>query len=99
MELDNQIFIKLLKKYTSIDEDFIDKFFKKFTIGDDLEFHISEKKVYKYLNITKKTLRDRLNNNYSKNNQFIENVDLLFINKLIKSSNKKNIFYFRIFHS
>ena len=67
MDLDNKIFIKLLKKYTSIDEDFIKIFFKKFLIGNDLEFHISENKVYKYLNITKKTLRDRLNNNYSKN--------------------------------
>ena len=54
MELDNIIFIKLLKKYTSIDEDFLKIFFKKFLIGNDLEFHISENKVYKYLNITKK---------------------------------------------
>jgi len=77
MELDNNIFIKLLKKYTSIDEDFIDIFFKKFTIGDDLEFHISENKVYKYLNITKKTLRDRLNNGFTNNILFIENVDYI----------------------
>ena len=56
MELDNKIFIKLLKKYTSIDEDFIKIFFKKFLIGYDLEFHISENKVSKYLNISKKTL-------------------------------------------
>ena len=56
MELDNKIFIKLLKKYTSIDEDFLKIFFKKFLIGNDLEFHISENKVYKYLNITKKNI-------------------------------------------
>ena len=60
-------FVELLKKYTLIDEDFIDTFFKKFKIGHELEFHILDKDVAKYLNITLDNLRKRLKNHYSKN--------------------------------
>ena len=79
-------FIRLLKQFTSIDEKFIDIFFKKFKIGNELEFDIDEKDVYKYLKITNRTLRERLNNNYSKNILYIENVD--FIKRKIKNSSK-----------
>ena len=37
--LDN-IFIKLLKEKTNIDDDFIDTFFKKFKIGGELDYDI-----------------------------------------------------------
>lgn len=35
-------FIELLKKYTSIDKEFIDIFFNKFKIDNDLQFNIDE---------------------------------------------------------
>lgn len=60
-------FYKLLLEYTTIDENFIKSFFKKFNVGDELEFNIIDKKLAKYLNIDIKTLRKRLNNGYSKN--------------------------------
>ena len=79
-------FIRLLKQFTSIDEKFIDIFFKKFKIGNELEYDINEKDVVKYLKITNRTLRERLNNNYSKNILYIENVD--FIKRKEKNSSK-----------
>jgi hypothetical protein len=79
-------FIRLLKQFTSIDEDFIDTFFKKFKIGNELEFDIDEKDVSKYLKISNRTLRERLNNNYSKNILYIENVD--YIKMKVKNSSK-----------
>jgi len=79
-------FINLLIKYTTIDEDFINIFFKKFKIGDDLEFHLYDKDVSKYLNITLDNLRRRLQNKYSLNkNNYIEKVD--FIKKKSNTSN------------
>lgn len=38
----NSDFIELLKEHTSIDEDFIDTFFKKFKIGGELDFHLKD---------------------------------------------------------
>lgn len=78
-KINNKIFIKLLKKYTNIDEDFIDTFFSKFYIGGDLEFDIDEKDICKYLNIKKKTLRKRLLNIYSNYINYIENIDYVII--------------------
>ena len=70
-------FIKLLKKNTNIDEDFINIFFKKIKIGDDLDYYLTDKIVSKYLDITIQTLRKRLNNAFSKTKKFIENVDYI----------------------
>ena len=44
-------FIKLLKEYTNIDTIFINTFFKKFTIGSELDFHLKDIDVAKYLEI------------------------------------------------
>lgn len=71
----DSVFIDLLKKYTNIDEDFINTFFKKFKIGGDLDFDIEDKNISKYLGISLITLRKRLNNAYSKTKIFIKNVD------------------------
>lgn len=38
-------FIELLKNHTNIDKSFINTFFKKFTIGDDLNFDIPDRDV------------------------------------------------------
>lgn len=70
-------FFEILLKYTSIDRNFIKTFFKKFKIGEELEFHIKDKDLAKYLNIELITLRNRLNNNYSKNKNYMENVDFI----------------------
>lgn len=70
-----QSFRKLLKKYTDIDKKFIDIFFKKFKVGEELSYHIDEIDVADYLDIQIKTLRNRLRNVYSKNDNFWENVD------------------------
>ena len=85
----SKIFIKLLKKYTTIDNDFIDTFFKKFKIGDDLEFHIKDTDVSNYLNIELRTLRKRLLNTFSKNELYVENVDFI----RIKNDGVSNIDY------
>lgn len=75
----NGIFMKLLKKHTDIDSDFIDTFFKKFKIGGELEFEIDEDDVISYLGISKITLRKRLNNGYSKKNIYFEDADYIKI--------------------
>ena len=75
----NNDFIELLKKHTNIDRKFIDIFFKKFKIGEELDFHIKDINVAKYLEIELKTLRKRLNNTFSKSINFIENVDYIKI--------------------
>ena len=64
--MNNNIFIILLKKYTTIDKSFIDTFFKKFKIGGDLDFHLEDIDVAKYLDIKLSTLRKRLLNFYTK---------------------------------
>jgi hypothetical protein len=71
----DSIFVKLLKKHTDINPDFIDMFLKKFKIGGEYEFEINENDVVKYLKITKLTLRKRLNNHYAKKKIYYENVD------------------------
>ena len=84
----NSIFIKLLKKHTDIDIQFIDTFFKKFKVGGELEFNIKENDITKYLGISTRTLRNRLSNTYSKNELYFENVDYIkvksvYSNKII----------------
>lgn len=79
-------FIKLLKEYTNIDTDFINTFFKKFTIGGELEFHLKDIDVAKYLDIQLKTLRDRLSNKHSKNKIYMEKVDYVKIKNKTTSS-------------
>lgn len=81
----NSVLIKLLKKHTTIDEDFIDTFFKKFKIGGDLDFDIEDAKIAKYLGITVQSLRNRLLNQNSKNKNYLEKVDYIKI-----KSNKSN---------
>ena len=73
-------FVQLLKEYTTIDEKFIDTFFKKFKIGDDLNFDIKDINVAKYLGINIRTLRSRLLNAFSKNkNNYMEKIDFIKI--------------------
>jgi phage anti-repressor protein len=71
----DSIFIKLLKKHTTIDPEFIDTFFKKFRIGNELSFDIKDTDIATYLNIKYITLRKRLTNEFSKHETFIENLD------------------------
>jgi phage anti-repressor protein len=71
----DSIFIKLLKKHTTIDPEFIDTFFKKFRIGNELNFDIKDTDIATYLNIKYITLRKRLTNEFSKHETFIENLD------------------------
>lgn len=68
-----------MKKYTNIDTDFINTFFKKFRIGEELDFHIEDKKVAKYLGITLQSPRNRLLNQNSKHTHYIEKVDYIKI--------------------
>ena len=75
----NSNFIKLLKKYTIIDKDFINIFFKQFKVGEELEFHIKDIDVAKYLGVELNTIRRRLTNTFSKNINFIEKVDYIKI--------------------
>ena len=70
-------FIKLLKKHTNIDVDFIDTFFKKFKIGGELHFDIKDSDAAHYLGITLITLRKRLLNILSKKKRFFEKVDYI----------------------
>ena len=70
-------FIQLLKQYTSIDRDFIDTFFKKFKVGGELHFDIKDIDVAKYLDINLETLRQRLQNKFSKRKHFFERVDYI----------------------
>ncbi len=85
----NNVFIELLKTHTNIDVVFINTFFKKFQIGDDLNFDIEDSDVSKYLDITLKNLRQRLSNEYSKTKRFIENVDFI----KIKTGKKSGVTY------
>ncbi len=80
-------FSDLLKKYTTIDEDFIDTFFNEFKIGDDLDFTIKDSHVAEYLDIKLETLRERLTNRFSKNEIYIYKVDY------IKQKDGKKIVY------
>ena len=75
----NNNFIELLKEHTTIDNNFIDKFLKKIKIGSELDFHIKDKNVSKYLNVSLGNIRKRLNNAYTKSINFIENVDYIKI--------------------
>jgi phage anti-repressor protein len=72
-------FTKLLKKYTNIDKEFIDIFFNKFKIGGELDFNIKDIEVANYFNVSLNNIRRRLSNSYSKNINFIENVDYIKI--------------------
>ena len=75
----DSIFISLLKKHTTIDNKFINTFFKKFKIGGELDYDIKDKMVADYLNITLDNVRRRLQNKYSKTKKFIEHVDYIKI--------------------
>jgi phage anti-repressor protein len=75
----DSVFITLLKKYTNIDVDFINTFFKQYKIGGDLDFHIQDKNVAIYLGISLNTIRKRLNNAFSKNINFVERSDYIKI--------------------
>ena len=79
MTNNNSNFINLLKKYTIIDKKFINTFFKKFKVGEELDFHIKDIDVAKYLGVELNTIRRRLNNTFSKNINFIEKVDYIKI--------------------
>jgi len=67
----DSVFINLLKKYTNIDLDFINTFFKNFKIGGELDFNINDIDVAKYLGVDLNTIRRRLNNTFSKNVHFL----------------------------
>lgn len=84
--MNNKLFIKLLKEYTNIDSDFIDVFFKKFVIGEELDFHVKDIDAANYLGITLTTLRERLQNKYSKNKLFFEKVDFVRVKNKVTSS-------------
>lgn len=71
----DSVFIKLLKKHTNIDRDFIDTFFKKFKIGGELDFDIEDKIIANYFGIKLKTLRTRLQNGYAKKEIYVEGID------------------------
>ena len=73
----NNSFVKLLKKYTNIDIDFIDTFFKNFKIDEELNFYIFDVDASKYLGIKINSLRERLQNKKTVHKQFIENVDYI----------------------
>ena len=85
------IFTDLLKENTIIDHDFIDTFFKKFKMGDDLSFHIKANDVAKYLGIKLLTVHERLANKYSKNKNYIEKAD--YIKVYSKKKNNDVIYY------
>ena len=88
--MNNNIFIILLKKYTTIDKSFIDTFFKKFKIGGDLDFHLEDIDVAKYLDIKLSTLRKRLLNFYTKEKpRYFEKVDYI----KIKTNKTSRIIY------
>ncbi len=70
-------FIVLLKKHTDIDTDFINTFFSKFKIGEELNFHIKDSTIADYLGVTLHNLRKRLLNQFSKNKIFFEKVDFI----------------------
>jgi phage anti-repressor protein len=85
----NNIFIKLLKKHTDIDTEFINTFFQQFKVGSELDFNIKDSDIIKYLGIKMITLRNRLLNIYSKKKIYFENVDYI----KIKAINTNNITY------
>jgi hypothetical protein len=82
-------FIELLKKYTTIDFDFIDTFFKHFKINHELEFNIVDKDVAKYLNVSIDNIRRILKNENSINKNYFEKLDYI----KIKTGIKNNIIY------
>lgn len=91
------IFINLLKEYTNIDHDFIDTFFTKFKIGGELDFHIKDVDAAKYLGIKLYTLRKRLLNTFSKNENYIENVDYIKIKSDGKTTSKSYVLNYQCF--
>jgi hypothetical protein len=89
MSFKKPLFVELLKKHTSIDPNFIDKFFTRFTPSEELDFHIKDTDAADYLNLQLKTLRKRLLNKYSKAIMFMERVDYIKIN----TGNKREVTY------
>lgn len=84
---ENLNLLKLLKKYTSINVEFLDTFLSKFKIGPDSLFHIKDYKIAKYLGIELSKLQKKLRN--SKSNEYIENVDYI----KVKNNNSNTINY------
>jgi hypothetical protein len=76
--IDMDIYQKLLK-YTTIDREFLETFFKKFKTGDKIEFNMKDDNVAQYLGVKLSTLRKRLCNAFSKNDNFMEKVDYIRI--------------------
>ena len=93
-------FVKLLKTYTSIDDDFIQEFLLDFKINQEADkFHIIDQKVADYLSINVLTLRRRLQNTYTKNNTpiFVENVDYIKVKRSANSSAVSYVLNFATF--
>lgn len=87
--INDSIFIQLLKNHTDIDNTFINIFFKKYKIGGELDFDIKDINIAQYLGIKLITLRNRLNNAYSKKQLYFNNVDYV----KIKGKNTSSITY------
>ena len=81
--MSDNVLLNLLKENTNIDHDFLDTFYTEFKIGDDLDFNIDSNDVAKYLGISVNTVHERLQNRFSKNNNYIEGTDF-FRTKVIK---------------
>lgn len=93
----NVNFIRILTKYTDINQNFIKDFFGNFNPVEfnektENEFTIEDRKAAKWLGITLSTLRKRLNgfyrSNKKKNKYYMEYVDF------IKKRFKKNVNYY-----
>ncbi len=84
--------VDLLKTYTTIDHSFLDTFFNKFNLGDELHFDISENSICEYLGITLNNLRKRLNNSYKTTEyHYFENID--YIKKRVDKSSTKLTYF------
>ncbi len=77
--------IELLEKYTDIDKTFINTFFSKFIIGNQLKFDIKDSTITNYLGITLHNLRQRLSNRFTKTKVYIENIDFIKVNTGVTS--------------
>jgi phage anti-repressor protein len=95
--MNNLPFYKLLLKYTNIDKQFIRDFFKKFEINGELNFDIKDSKVAKYLDIDINTIRSRLNNKYSKNINYIKNVDFIKVKSKKYNTSKTYLLNYNCF--
>ena len=65
--------IEFLKKYSTINNNFIDDFFSLYDINDKDKFIINLDKVSRWLNARKGHLKDTLINSYKLNTDYIIN--------------------------